>query len=203
MIKLITSPRLKSILFVFVTVLVASGCTIKPDTSIIFKKDSPKAIVIGGIDSTQNNELFGIIQQFSAYDKNTQRLLPDVKFFFLYDTSVQRGLQLTLIEPGDYVVTNTQMFYDKGPLSSRIRDNLIATKDLSPVTGIQFDARVGGISAYRISIQPGEVVYLGEFVFTAFKPKWENRQQELDALMTQMKHVSVKPVFRPPTIRRD
>jgi len=62
------------------------------------------------------------------------------------------------------------------------------------------DARVGGIDAYRIKINAGEVVYLGEYIIANFDPKWVNRQQDLNEQMAKMKNISVTTIFRPPTL---
>ena len=76
----------------------------------------------------------------------------------------------------------------------------ISSPDASGLHGVTDDARVGGIDAYRIKINAGEVVYLGEYIIANFDPKWVNRQQDLNEQMAKMKNISVTTIFRPPTL---
>jgi len=121
-----------------------------------------------------------------------------------YDTSIKNDLTLKIVEPGNYILSFTQLIYEPERFLQPVRiesHSIFSSNPSKPSPENGNETFLGDIEVYRIDIKPGEVVYLGEFVFTAFAPKWINRQDELDALMAKMKHVSVKPVFRPPVIR--
>ncbi len=190
-------------MFLVLVIFALGGCNIAPDTSMSFDGKSAQSLVIGGIDTSGNSSIAGIIMTFRAYDKEKQRLIPGADQFTVFHTSIHDGLSAKPIAPGHYAFTNSQTFYSDGPIYGRIRDSFIKTPDKGVFLGFTDDARIGGSEVYRFEVKPGEAVYLGEYEIGVFKPRWVSREDELRELMAQMKNVSVIPTFRPPQLRTE
>ena len=191
--------RLTALILFGVPIISLQACGLAAthvDTSIVLTSESAGAVVIGGVDTTKNPSHTGMFLHFARYNPKTNRLIPEVTSFTLSDQPLQKGLIVKHIEPGHYIVTIINRIFQFG----RMTFEPISSPDASGLHGVPEDARVGGIDAYRIKINAGEVVYLGEYIIANFDPKWVNRQQDLNEQMAKMKNISVTPIFRPPTL---
>lgn len=179
-------------------VVLLSGCGLPGtgiDTTMAFDKTSQNAVIIGGADITKNTE-FDSLQVFvQRYDPDTQKLIPDESSIVLADWAWHRGITIETVKPGYYAAV--AFLYNPGNIT-----HVINTPDLN-AHGLEKGARIGGVKAHRFKIEPGEVVYIGEFVVDAFKPKWIDRRDEVEALLNEMPHVTAPVIFRPPTERTE
>lgn len=167
------------------------------DTAMPFDPKSPKAVVIGGVDVAKRTSSSGLTTFFQQYAPETQRLMPDGGSFMLSDTLFSDDLTVKKVDPGHYVLIG----YLHEPFS---RLHLIDSPDKNALGGISGPARVGGIETYRFKIDPGEAVYLGEFVALSRRDrKWVDRGDEVKAQLLKMPNFKAPFVFRPPVLRKE
>lgn len=162
-----------------------------------FSTENVKSAVVGGIDVARNSQFSSGMAFFVQYDPETQRLMPDGDVFIL-SAHLSTALDFWIIEPGHYVLTSMNL--GKG---LKHYNYLIDTPDKNALGGYPSDARIGGARSFRVKFSPGELVYVGEYVFDAFKPKWIDRRDEVEALLNEMPHVTAPVIFRPPTERTE
>lgn len=190
--------RLSALILFGVLIISLQACGLAAthvDTSIVLTPESTGAVVIGGVDTTKNPFHKGMFLNFARYNPETNRLIPEASSFTLSDQPLQKGLTVKHIEPGHYIVTYINRILQSGGMSFEP----ILSPDATRLHGVADNARIGGIDAYRVKINAGEVVYLGEYIIATYKPEWVNRQQDLNEQMAKMKNISVTPIFRPPT----
>lgn len=179
-----------------------SGCGIVErhiDLEMELTQNSPSAIVMGSSDTTNNDRYYGYSIRFARYDQNTKRLIPGASHFTITEIPAHRGLTVKKIEPGDYIATIHTTLRGLGIMDL----GFFNSPDVTAFSGVADDARIEGIEAFRISFAPGEVVYLGEYVISTFKPEWADRRKDVRAQLTKMPNITVQPVFRPPVLRAE
>ena len=161
---------LRNVTYFTVVCIFLSGCGLAQkhiDPALKFDPSNDKAVVIGGVDITGNKDFYSASMLFWQYGEETQRLMPDGSIFSFQDTIIYDGLTFSVIEPGSYAMV--AYIYDPGG-----RVLTINSPDRNSLGGIGENARIGGVDAFRFKIEPGQALYLGEFVIGAYKPKWVN-----------------------------
>ncbi len=173
-----------------------SGCGLAQkhiDPALQFDQSNEKAVVIGGVNITGNKNFNSVFLLFWQYDEKSQRLMPDGNIFSFEDSFIYDDLSLSVIESGNYAMV--AYVYDPGG-----RVLTINSPDKNSLGGIEENARIGGVNAFRFKIEPGQALYLGEYVIGAFKPKWVNQEDVLAAQLAKMPNFKAKPVFHPPVM---
>ena len=161
---------LRNVTYFTVVCIFLYGCGLAQkhiDPALKFDPSNDKAVVIGGVDITDNKDFYSASMLFWQYDEETQRLMPDGSIFSFQDTIIYDGLTFSVIEPGSYAMV--AYIYDPGG-----RVLTINSPDRNSLGGIGENARISGVDAFRFKIEPGQGLYPGEFVIGAYKPKWMN-----------------------------
>lgn len=192
--------RLRGILIAVLVAHLLSACGVAKrwgDINANFSPDSKTAMVIGGVHT---DAFFAYRMRFRQYDPNTQRLVPDGGSFILSHSVVHESAKAHEVPAGYYAVTRSSR--DVAAFGGSIGTWYVPEDQISRKWLVEAapDADISSSLTYRIRLYPGEAAFFGEFVVGPYKPKWENRRDELENILKKMPNLEVEPKFRPPTL---